>query len=69
MIRDKDNISEMKKDFENAFSHYWYDKKSLSEKLRDSMSEEEKICSDFFEALNDLEMLDKLYEIDGGGLK
>lgn len=53
----------MKHDFEKAFEEYWYKFKPIGARLRDSMSEEERICANFFGVLNSIGMLDKVYPI------
>ena len=47
----------LKSMFEKGFEEYWYKKKSLSQRIVDSLEDEEKICALFFETLNDLELL------------
>ena len=52
-----------REDFEKAFEHYWYVKKKWTSRLTDSIEEEERICLDFFDVLNEIGMLDKVYPI------
>lgn len=51
----------LREDFNKAWMHYWYHKKSLSRRLQDSMDDEQEVCALFMETLNDLGMLDKAY--------